>query len=77
MYLVDTDGAFWRTNLDDDITDYLMLVHLFGKVDSPFCSIWALQKILKFLNSNVSDVVLSQEKITLLINGPVTTLLLV
>ena len=54
-----------------------MLVHLFGKVDSPSCSIWALRKILKFLNSNVSDVVLSQEKITLLINGPVTTLLLV
>ena len=28
----------------DDIIDYVMLVHIFGKVESPCCANWALQK---------------------------------
>ena len=42
MHLVDIDGVLWRANPHDDITDYLIMVHIFGKVDSPFCSNWAL-----------------------------------
>ena len=48
VHLVDTDCVLWRANLHDDITNYLMLVHIFGKVDSPFGSNWELRKILKF-----------------------------
>ena len=46
--LVDIDGVLWRANLHDDITDYLITAHKFVKVDSPFCSNWALRKTLKF-----------------------------
>ena len=51
--LVDIDSvrklaAKTWANFHDDITGYLMVKHIFGKVDSLFSSNQALQKILKF-----------------------------
>ena len=34
----------WRSNKDEKFQDIQMNVHLFGKVDSPCCCIWALNK---------------------------------
>ena len=34
----------WRANPQDDINNYVMLIHIFDKVDSPCCTKWALQK---------------------------------
>ena len=44
--LKDTDAPrfLWRANPQDDIQDYVMLVFIFGKIDSPCCANWALQK---------------------------------
>ena len=33
----------WRDEPSDPITEYRMLVHLFGKIDSPCCANWALR----------------------------------
>ena len=33
----------WRVNPQCNIDDYIMLVHVFGKVDSPCCANWALR----------------------------------
>ena len=33
----------WRDEPSDPITEYKMLVHLFGKIDSPCCANWALR----------------------------------
>ena len=33
----------WRVNPQCNIEDYIMLVHVFGKVDSPCCANWALR----------------------------------
>ena len=33
----------WRANTESNIEDYIMLVHVFGKVDCPCCDNWALQ----------------------------------
>ena len=35
---------FWRDSPSDEISDYQMLVHLFGKIDSPYCSNYALKR---------------------------------
>ena len=35
----------WRSDRDKNFQDVQMNVHLFGKVDSPCCCIWALNKI--------------------------------
>ena len=44
--LKDTDALrfLWRANPQDDIKDYVVLVHIFGEVDSPCCANWALRK---------------------------------
>ena len=34
----------WRENLDDKLLDYVMLVHLFGKVDSPCIANWVIKQ---------------------------------
>ena len=46
MHLKDTDALHFlrRANPQDDIKDYVMLIHIFGKVDSPCCENWALRK---------------------------------
>ena len=33
----------WRVNPQFNIEDYIMLVHVFGKIDSPYCANWALR----------------------------------
>ena len=33
----------WRANPQCNIEDYIMLVHVFGKIDSPYCANWALR----------------------------------
>ena len=33
----------WRVNPQFNIEDYIMLVHAFGKIDSPYCANWALR----------------------------------
>ena len=33
----------WRDDPSEPITEYRMLVHLFGKIDSPCCANWALR----------------------------------
>ena len=33
----------WTANSQCNIEDYIMLVHVFGKIDSPCCANWALQ----------------------------------
>ena len=46
MRLKDTDAQrfLWRANPQDDIKNYVMLVHIFSKADSPCCANWALRK---------------------------------
>ena len=41
----DTDALcfLWRSNTQCNIEDYIMLVHVFRKVDSPCCANWTLQ----------------------------------
>ena len=41
----DTDALrfSWRADPQCNIEDYIMLVHVFGKVDSPCCANWALR----------------------------------
>ena len=34
----------WRSNRDENFQDIQMNVHLFGKIESPCCCIWALNK---------------------------------
>ena len=34
----------WRNQANEKIQDYVINVHLFGKVDSPCCANWALKK---------------------------------
>ena len=34
----------WRDTPSDKIDDYVMNVHLFGKIDSPCCANWSLKK---------------------------------
>ena len=35
---------FWRENFNASIDEYIMCVHIFGKVDSPCCAKWALKR---------------------------------
>ena len=35
-------GFLWRESPDEVVSHYKMLVHIFGKVDSPCCANWAL-----------------------------------
>ena len=48
MYVLEKDrGALcflWRDKLTDKICDYIMNVHLFGKIDSPCCASWSVKK---------------------------------
>ena len=41
----DTDAFrfLWRANPQCNIKDYIMLVHVFGKIDSRCCANWTLQ----------------------------------
>ena len=34
----------WRENSNASIDEYIMCVHIFGKVDSPCCANWALKR---------------------------------
>ena len=34
----------WREKPEDELLDYTMLVHLFGKVDSPCIANWPINK---------------------------------
>ena len=45
--LVETDALryLWRDNPAEGFSQYAMLVHVFGKVDSPSCSNWALRQV--------------------------------
>ena len=42
----DTDSLrfLWRENFNASIDEYIMCVHIFGKVDSPCCANWALKR---------------------------------
>ena len=40
----DAMGFIWRSNRDENFQNIQMNVHLFEKVDSPCCCIWALNK---------------------------------
>ena len=42
----DTDALrfVWREKPDDELLDYAMLVHLFGKVNSPCTANWSIKK---------------------------------
>ena len=46
MHLKNTNALhfLWRANSQDDIKDYVMLVHVFSKANSPCCANRALQK---------------------------------
>ena len=46
VHLKDTNPLrfLWKANPQDDKKDYVMLLNLFGKVDSSCCVNWALQK---------------------------------
>ena len=35
----------WRDNPAEGLSEYAMLVHDFGRVDSPYCSNWALRQV--------------------------------
>ena len=35
----------WRKSRHEVVSDYKMLVHIFGKLDSPFCANWTLRKV--------------------------------
>jgi len=43
---IDTDSLrfLWRDNLADEISEYQMLVHIFGKADSPCCANYSLKR---------------------------------
>ena len=40
----DTLHFLWRDTLSGNIDDYIMNVHLFGKIESPCCTNWLLKK---------------------------------
>ena len=42
----DTDSLrfLWRENFNASVDEYIMCVHIFGKVDSPCCANWALKR---------------------------------
>ena len=48
----------WRNHVTEKIEDYVMNVHLFGKVDSPCCANWALKKSASDQNGNYDDKVI-------------------
>ena len=41
---IDALRFVWREKPEDELLDYAMLVHLFGKVDSPCISNWSIKK---------------------------------
>ena len=45
--LVETDALrfLWRDNPAEGLSEYVMLIQVFGKVDSPFNSNWALRQV--------------------------------
>ena len=51
----DTDALrfLWRESPDEVVSDYKMLVHIFGKVDSPFCANWALRKVPEMVDKSL------------------------
>ena len=48
----------WRNHVTQKIEDYVMNVHLFGKVDSPCCANWALKKSASDQRGNYDDKVI-------------------
>ena len=46
----------WRKSPDEIVSDYKMLVHIFGKVDLPCCVNWAL-KVLEMVDKSLKTVV--------------------
>ena len=55
----DTDSLrfVWRDKPQDPISEYIMLVHVFGKVDSPCCVNWSLREVPKYSDQSLVDVV--------------------
>ena len=41
---VDAMRFVWRDNREQLISDFCMLVHILGKINSPSCANWALRK---------------------------------
>ena len=40
-----------------DVSDYKILVHIFGKVDSPHCANWALRKVPEMVDTSLNWIV--------------------
>ena len=49
--------CLWRKSVDEVISDYKMLVHIFCKVDLPYCVNWALRKIPEMVDKSLKRVV--------------------
>ena len=55
----DTDALIflWRESPDEVDSDYKMLVHIFGKVYSPWCANWTLRKIPEMEEKSLKRIV--------------------
>ena len=47
----------WRKNPDEVVSDYKMLVYIFGKGDSPCCANWALRMVPEMVDKSLKRVV--------------------
>ena len=45
----------WRKILNIVGGDYKMLVHIFGKVDSPCCANWTLRKVPEMVDKSLKE----------------------
>ena len=57
--LVKTDALkfLWRDNPVEGLSEYTMLVHAFGKVDSPCCSNWELCQVPLKTGTSLENVI--------------------
>ena len=55
----DTDALIflWRESPDEVDSDYKMLVHIFGKVYSPWCANWTLRKVSEMEDKSLKRIV--------------------
>ena len=49
----------WGKTPDKVVNDYKMLVHIFGKVDLPCCTNWALRKVPEMVDKSLKSVVVN------------------
>ena len=47
----------WRDSDKEDVADYVMTVHLFGKTDSPCVANWALRKSVEDASEKIKEAV--------------------